>query len=34
MWVEDYFHYDDWKAKQQATFDHFNLLVLPSPNEK
>jgi len=20
MWVDDYFHYDDWKAKQQDVF--------------
>lgn len=29
MWVDDYFHYDDWKAKQQAVFDNFNLLTIP-----
>lgn len=30
MWVEDYFHYEDWKAKQKETFDNFNLLVVPT----
>lgn len=29
MWVDDYFHYDDWKQKQRETFDNFNLLVIP-----
>lgn len=29
MWVDDYFHYSDWKSKQQAVFDNFNLLVVP-----
>lgn len=29
MWVDDYFHYDDWKTKQQAVFDNFNLLTIP-----
>jgi hypothetical protein len=29
MWVEDYFHYDDWRAKQKEVFDNFNLLVVP-----
>ena len=34
MWLDDYFHYADWKAKQQNTFDSFNLLVMPStPDE-
>lgn len=26
MWVDDYFHYADWKAKQQTVYDNFNLL--------
>lgn len=30
MWVEDYFHYDDWRAKQKQVFDNFNLLVVPN----
>lgn len=34
MWVEDYFHYDDWKTKQQQVFDNFNLLVLPFNNDQ
>ena len=29
LWAEDYFHYDDWRSKQQSVFDNFNLLVLP-----
>lgn len=29
MWVDDYFHYSDWKAKQQEVFDNFNLLQMP-----
>lgn len=29
MWVDDYFHYDDWRGKQKEVFDNFNLLVLP-----
>ena len=29
MWVEDYFHYEDWKIKQKEVFDNFNLLVVP-----
>ena len=29
MWVDDYFHYDDWGAAQKATFDSFNLLSVP-----
>lgn len=34
MWLDDYFHYADWKAQQQSTFDSFNLLVMPStPDE-
>jgi len=32
MWVEDYFHYKDWKDRQQEVFDNFNLLVIP-PNK-
>jgi hypothetical protein len=30
MWVDDYFHYSDWKAKQQSVFDNFNLMVVPT----
>lgn len=30
MWVDDYFHYDDWKLKQKEVFDNFNLLVVPT----
>lgn len=30
MWVDDYFHYSDWKLKQQTVFDNFNLLVVPT----
>ena len=34
MWFDDYFHYEDWKSKQQSVFDSFNLLVMPSsPDE-
>lgn len=29
MWVDDYFHYADWKQKQQEVYDNFNLLILP-----
>lgn len=29
LWVDDYFHYEDWKQKQKETFDNFNLIVLP-----
>lgn len=29
MWVDDYFHYDDWKQKLKETYDNFNLLVIP-----
>lgn len=29
MWVDDYFHYDDWRSKQKQVFDNFNLLVVP-----
>ena len=29
MWVDDYFHYADWKQRQQEVFDNFNLLVIP-----
>lgn len=32
MWVDDYFHYDDWRNKQKQVFDNFNLLVLPPPS--
>lgn len=30
LWVDDYFHYDDWRAKQKSVFDNFNLLVIPT----
>lgn len=33
MWLDDYFHYADWKAQQQSTFDSFNLLVMPSSSD-
>jgi len=29
MWVDDYFHYDDWENKMKGAYDSFNLLVLP-----
>lgn len=29
MWVDDYFHYDDWEQSQRAVFDSFNLLSVP-----
>lgn len=29
MWVDDYFHYDDWEKAQKEVFDGFNLLVMP-----
>ena len=29
MWMDDYFHYDDWEKKQKEVFDGFNLLVMP-----
>lgn len=29
MWVDDYFHYQDWKNKLKETYDNFNLLVIP-----
>ena len=29
MWVDDYFHYEDWETAQKETFDSFNLLVVP-----
>tara|TARA_B110001450_G_C17656324_1_gene495405 strand:+ start:1752 stop:2237 length:486 start_codon:yes stop_codon:yes gene_type:complete len=29
MWMDDYFHYDDWEKKQKDVFDGFNLLVMP-----
>lgn len=29
MWVDDYFHYDDWEQKMKETYDSFNLLVVP-----
>lgn len=29
MWVDDYFHYADWKQQQQGVFDSFNLLEVP-----
>lgn len=33
MWVDDYFHYDDWRAKQKQVFDNFNLLTVPQEAE-
>jgi len=33
LWVDDYFHYDDWRAKQKSVFDNFNLLVIPTSNK-
>mmetsp|Transcript_31265 Transcript_31265/g.47853 ORF Transcript_31265/g.47853 Transcript_31265/m.47853 type:complete len:125 (+) Transcript_31265:3034-3408(+) len=29
MWVDDYFHYEDWEAVQKDTYDAFNLLIIP-----
>lgn len=29
MWVDDYFHYNDWEDSQKEVFDGFNLLVVP-----
>jgi len=29
MCVEDYHHYDDWKAEMEKTYDQFNMLQLP-----
>jgi hypothetical protein len=29
MWVDDYFHYEDWKDRQKDVYDSFNLLVVP-----
>lgn len=29
MWVDDYFHYEDWEASQKAVFDSFNMLSVP-----
>ena len=29
MWVDDYFHYEDWEEAQKEVFDSFNLLVVP-----
>lgn len=34
MWVDDYFHYDDWRSKQQQVFDNFNLLVVPTTSSE
>jgi hypothetical protein len=34
MWVDDYFHYEDWRAKQKEVFDNFNLLVVPTTTPK
>ena len=31
MWVDDYFHYDDWEHKMKEVYDSFNLLVMPRP---
>lgn len=33
MWVDDYFHYDDWRGKQKEVFDNFNLLVVPQSKD-
>jgi len=29
MWVDDYFHYEDWEQQMKETYDSFNLLVVP-----
>lgn len=29
MWVDDYFHYQDWAARHKEVYDSFNLLVIP-----
>lgn len=29
FWVEDYFHYNDWKSELEQTYDQFNLLQMP-----
>lgn len=29
MWVDDYFHYEDWEQEQRRVFDAFNLLIIP-----
>ena len=29
MWVDDYFHYQDWKQAQKEVYDNFNLLMVP-----
>lgn len=29
MWVDDYFHYNDWENVQKSVYDSFNLLVVP-----
>mmetsp|Transcript_26606 Transcript_26606/g.19943 ORF Transcript_26606/g.19943 Transcript_26606/m.19943 type:complete len:123 (+) Transcript_26606:356-724(+) len=34
MWVDDYFHYSDWKDMLKATFDNFNLMVIPPEHAK
>lgn len=26
MWIDDYFHYEDWETTMKNTFDSFNLL--------
>ena len=30
MWVDDYFHYEDWQKRQEEVYDSFNLLQVPS----
>ena len=34
MWVDDYFHYDDWEETQKEVFDGFNLLVVPRQDDE
>lgn len=29
MWVDDYFHYQDWETSMREAYDSFNLLVVP-----
>lgn len=29
LWVDDYFHYDDWEQNMKEVYDSFNLLVVP-----
>ena len=33
MWVDDYFHYEDWAETQKNVFDSFNLLVVPRQDQ-